>query len=490
MEVTTIRPLLAPLVSILCAGLVFVTGKSAFLRRFWSLSAATLKLGIVLSMLPGSLAGVVYVTRLIPFTPGISIEFRVDALGMFFGLVSSTLWVLTTIYAIGYMEPEHAKVRFFGFFALTLSTTIGIAFAGNLFTLFIFYEMLTICTYPLVIHEETPEAMKAGRKYLIYTFPAGALILIGIAFTFYLTETTTLSQPGILSLEHGLVNLYSILALFVVGFGVKASIIPLHSWLPTAMVAPTPVSALLHAVAVVKAGVFGLLRVMFNIFGAHLLKELGAGLLLAYIASFTIIGGSVIALLQDNLKRRLAYSTISQLSYIILGTALLTPLSVIGGVLHLANQAFQKITMFFVAGAIERKTGKTKISELEGIGHQMPWTMGAFTVSSLGFIGVPLFAAFITKWYICRGALEAHQPVFVAVMLISSLLNATYWFPIIHSAYFKQPETKYKVNEASWTLLLPTLICALYIIVLGTFSTVPGLPLSLARTAVRIALKL
>lgn len=490
MEVISIRPLLAPLVSILCAGLIFTTGKSTFLRRFWSLSAAVIKLGIVLSMLPGSLAGIVYATKLIPFTPGLGIEFRADALGMFFGLVSSTLWLLTTIYAIGYMEQEHAKVRFFGFFALTLSTTIGIAFAGNMFTLFIFYEMLTICTYPLVVHEETPEAMKAGRKYLIYTFPAGVFILLGIASTFNLTGTTTLSQPGILSLQHGVVGLYSILALFMIGFGVKTAIMPLHGWLPSAMVAPTPVSALLHAVAVVKAGAFGILRVMFNIFGAHLLKDLGAGLILAYIASVTIIVGSVFALLQDNLKRRLAYSTISQLSYIVLGAALLTPLSVIGGILHLANQAFQKITMFFVAGAIERKTGKKKISELEGIGHQMPWTMGAFTVSALGFIGVPLFAAFITKWYICLGALEAHQPIFVAVMLISSLLNAAYWFPIIYSAYFKGPKKKYKVDEAPWVLLLPTLICALYIIILGTFSTVPGLPLSLARTAMRFALKL
>ncbi|MCK4777738.1 MAG: oxidoreductase, partial [Actinomycetia bacterium] len=244
-----LRPLLAPAISLFCAIFIFL-GKTDLSRKFWSLTASIVKLLIVISMLPGSLRGIIYVTQLVPFAPGVDINFRVDPLGMFFALVSSTLWLVTIIYALAYMEPEHAKKRFFGFFALAVSTTVGIAFSGNLFTLFIFYELLTIITYPLVIHEETPEAMRAGKKYLIYTLPAGVLILLAICITFYLTGTTTLSQNGILSLKYGTKTLAFLFFAFIAGFGVKAAIMPLHGWLPTAMVAPTPVSALLHAVAV------------------------------------------------------------------------------------------------------------------------------------------------------------------------------------------------------------------------------------------------
>ncbi len=489
MEVSSIRPLLAPAMSMLCAILVFLTGKSALWRRFWSLGAAAIKLGIVLSMLPAALRGTIFFTELAPFTPGISINFRVDQLGLFFGLVSSTLWIVTTIYAIGYMEPEHEKVRFFGFFAICVSTTVGIAFAGNLFTLFIFYELLTIATYPLVIHEETPEALKAGRKYLIYTLTGGTILLLSIAYTFFLSGTVTLSATGVFSKEviaENSRNLVLLFATFIVGFGVKAAIMPLHGWLPSAMVAPTPVSALLHAVAVVKAGVFGISRVIYNVFGLALVKELGVGLVLAYIASFTIIAGSILALLQDNLKRRLAYSTVSQLSYIVMGAALGTPAAVTGSIIHIANQAFQKITMFFVAGSIQRKTGKTEISQMIGIGHKMPITMATFTVSALGFIGVPLIAGFITKWYLCLGSLQAYTFFFVIIMLVSSLLNAAYWLPIVYAAYFKDPlDGDFRMNEAHWTMLYPCIFCAVYVIALGTLAEIPGLPLSLARTFVR-----
>ena len=493
MEISSIRPLLAPAVSLLCAILVFLTGKSTFWRRFWSLGAATIKFGIILSMLPAALRGTIFFTQLVPFTPGISINFRVDQYGLFFGLVSSTLWVFTTIYAIGYMEREHAKVRFFGFFALCVSASVGIAFAGNLFTLFIFYELLTIATYPLVIHEETPEAMKAGRKYLVYTLTGGTIILLSIAFTFYLTGTLTLSKAGIFSKDVIAQNsrlLTLLFAAFIVGFGVKAAVMPLHGWLPTAMVAPTPVSALLHAVAVVKAGAFGMSRVIFNVFGLALVKQLGVGIILAYIAAFTIVAGSILALFQDNLKRRLAYSTVSQLSYIVLGAALGTPAAVTGSIIHIANQAFQKITMFFVAGSIQRKTGKTEISQMVGIGHKMPITMATFTVAALGFVGIPLFAGFITKWYLCLGSLEAGTFFFVIIMLVSSLLNAAYWLPIVYAAYFKEPlDGDMEVNEAHWTMLYPCVICAIYVIALGTFAEIPGLPLSLARTFTQLIFK-
>ncbi len=486
MDVVDIRPLLAPVLSLACGLLVFFSGERVFWRRFWSITAAVVNLGVVYSMLPGVLDGVVYKFALIEFTPGIGLAFRVDALGMFFAIVSSSLWLITTVYAIGYMENEHERARFFGFFALCVSTTIGIAFAENLLTLFLFYEMLTICTYPLVVHEETPEAMKAGRKYLAYTLIGGVFVLLGTAVTFQWAGTLSLAGTGILDMSAGRTGLTLLFAAFVIGFGVKAAIMPLHGWLPSAMVAPAPVSALLHAVAVVKAGAFGILRITFCVFGVDLLQELGITIWLAALASITIVVASMIALTQDNFKRRLAYSTISQLSYIVLGAALLTPLAALGAIVHIANQAFQKITMFFVAGAIQRTTGRTNIHEFAGIGYQMPYTMGAFTVAALGFIGVPLTAGFISKWYLSLGAMESGGWIFVVVMIISSILNAAYFMPIVYMAFFKVPKgTKLHIKEAHWTMLVPTIICAVYVILLGSLAEVPGMPLSLARTAVQ-----
>jgi multicomponent Na+:H+ antiporter subunit D len=486
MEVVDIRPILAPVISFACSGLVFVMGRSVFWRRFWSLSAAATKLIVVMSMLPGTLKGTVYVFKLLDFTPGIGLGFRADALGMFFAVVSSTLWLITTIYAIGYMKPEHAKVRFFGFFALCVSATVGIAFAENLLTLFLFYETLTICTYPLVIHEETPEAMKAGRKYLTYTLLGGAFVLLGSVVTYSLAGTLTLSKPGILSMSSGVTALTWLFVTLVIGFGVKAAIMPLHGWLPSAMVAPTPVSALLHAVAVVKAGAFGLLRVFYNVFGVGVLKQLPVMDWLAWLAVFTILAGSFVAIFQDNFKRRLAYSTISQLSYIILGATLLTPFGATAAIAHIANQAFAKITMFFVAGSIQRTTGKTQVHELAGIGYRMPWTMAAYTVAALSFVGLPLFAGFVSKWYLSLGALESGKWWFALVMIASSLLNAAYWLPIVYLAYFKAPPgARLRIEEAEPALLWPTLICAAYVIMLGLTTQVPGLPFSLAQAAVR-----
>lgn len=486
MEIVDARAALAPAVSLLCAALVFAAADHTFWRRFFSLSAALLKLGIVMSMLPGALKGVVYTFDLVQFTPGVGLAFRADALGMFFSVVSSTLWLLTTIYAIGYMEREPNRRRFFGFFALCVSTTVGVAFAENLLTMFLFYETLTICTYPLVIHEETPEAMRAGRKYLAYTLTGGAFVLLGSIWTYQLAGTMTLSKPGILSLEAGRTQLIALFACLIAGFGVKAAIMPLHGWLPSAMVAPTPVSALLHAVAVVKVGAFGVLRTIYNIFGVALLKELGVCNWLAALAAFTILAASLVAIFQDNFKRRLAFSTISQLSYIVLGASLLTPLAATAAIAHIANQAFAKITMFFVAGSIQRTTGKTTVHELAGIGYKMPYTMAAFTVAALSFIGVPLFAGFVTKWYLSLGALEAGEWWYVVVMLASSLLNAAYWLPVVYIAFFKAPAgAQVEVREAKWTLLVPTLACAAYVIFLGSTASVPGMPLSLAQAAVK-----
>ncbi|MDZ4168168.1 MAG: monovalent cation/H+ antiporter subunit D family protein [Coriobacteriia bacterium] len=485
MEVVDLRPMLAPAISFACAGLVFASRRSRFWLYFWSLSAAAIKLVVVMSMLPGALKGNVYVYNLVDFTPGIGLAFRADALGMFFAAVSSTLWLITTVYAIGYMEPEHSKTRFFGFFALCVSATVGIAFAENLLTLFLFYETLTICTYPLVVHEQTPEAMKAGRKYLAYTLIGGAFVLLGSVVTYDMAGTLTLSKPGILSLSAGVGPLSWLLFAFVIGFGVKLAIMPLHGWLPSAMVAPTPVSALLHAVAVVKAGAFGLLRVFYNVFGVTLLRELPLVSWLSWVAVFTIFAASFIAIFQDNFKRRLAYSTISQLSYIVLGATLLTPYGATAAIAHIANQAFAKITMFFVAGSIQRTTGKTQVHEFAGLGYRMPYTMGAYTVAALSFVGFPMFAGFITKWYLSLGALQAEEWWFALVMVVSSLLNAAYWFPIVYIAFFKVPPgTEIDIREARPTLLWPTLICAAYVILLGLTTQVPGMPFSLAEAAV------
>jgi multicomponent Na+:H+ antiporter subunit D len=484
-EVYDIRPILAPTISLVCAGMVFLLGQNKHWRRFWMLSAAVIKLVVVMSMLPGSLAGTVYVFNMIDFTPGIGIGFRADALGMFFAVVSSTLWLFTTVYAIGYMKGEGQRVRFFGFFSLCVSTTVGLAFAENLLTFFIFYEMLTICTYPLVIHDETPEAFRAGRKYLTYTLIGGACILVGAVMVFDATGTLSLSQPGILSTDIGYSTLALIFALFIGGFSVKAAVMPLHGWLPSAMVAPTPVSALLHAVAVVKAGAFGILRTIYNVFGVDVLKEVGFTIPLAALAGFTIIAASLVAVFQDNFKRRLAFSTISQLSYIVLGASLLTPFAATAAIVHIANQAFPKITMFFVAGAIQRKTGKTAVHELAGIGYRMPWTMGAFSVAAMSFIGMPLFAGFITKWYLSLGALESTDYWVLFIMIASSMLNAAYFLPIIYLAFFKAPPgTEMHIDEAPPTLLVPILICTAYVIILGTTAQVPGMPFSLAEAAV------
>jgi multicomponent Na+:H+ antiporter subunit D len=485
-EVVDARAALAPAISLVCAALVFASADNTFWRRFFSIAAALAKLVIVMSMLPGSLRGVVYTFNLVEFTEGVGLAFRADALGMFFSVVSSTLWLVTTIYAIGYMEREPNRRRFFGFFALCVSTTVGVAFAENLLTMFLFYESLTICTYPLVIHDETPEAMKAGRKYLIYTLTGGAFVLLGSIVTYQLAGTMTLSQPGILPLAAGRTTLTMLFVALIAGFGVKAAIMPLHGWLPSAMVAPTPVSALLHAVAVVKVGAFGILRTIYNIFGVALLRELGVCTWLAGLAAFTILAASVVAIFQDNLKRRLAFSTISQLSYIVLGASLLTPLAATAAIVHIANQAFAKITMFFVAGSIQRTTGKTTVHELAGIGFRMPYTMAAFTVAALSFIGVPLLAGFVTKWYLSLGALEAGEWWYALVMLASALLNAAYWLPVVYTAFFKtEPTAEVEVHEAHWTMLGPTLVCAVFVIFLGATVSVPGMPFALASAAVK-----
>ena len=465
------KPLLAILVSLAASALILLSGKRPNLREAWTILAAGAKFLIVLSMAPSVLNGQILEYTMVTLTPGISLQFRVDAFGLFFGLLASGLWIVTSIYSIGYMRglQEHAQTRYFFCFALAISATIGVAFSANLLTLFLFYEILTISTYPLVAHKETPEALAAGRKYLAYLLTSAAVILFSIAYTYRLTGSLDFVGGGFLTGHGTPAALRLLFVTFILGFGTKAAFMPIHEWLPTAMIAPTPVSALLHAVAVVKAGVFCCLRVIDFVFGPSLLLDLNLWLILCYFVSFTIIGASLLALAQDNLKKRLAFSTISQLSYIVLGAALITPSALLGSILHIAFHGFMKITLFFCAGAIFVKTGKENISEMNGIGRQMPLTLGAFAVGAIGLAGIPPVCGYLSKWYLCLGSLEAKELVFGLILMTSSLLNVAYFFPIIYNAFFKKGDGKEPPHrgEASWWMVGPILICALMSIILG-----------------------
>ncbi|MBI5417010.1 monovalent cation/H+ antiporter subunit D family protein [Candidatus Poribacteria bacterium] len=491
-EVESIRPIIVVFISFFFSILIFLTGNlSDDLRSVWSLLAATIKFSVLASMVPAILEGTIFKAVLFQIAPGITLMLRLDAFGAFFGLLSSMLWFISTIYAIGYMEQEKELTRFFGFFALCVCATMGVAFAGNMFTLFLFYEMLTICTYPLLIHDQTPLALKVGKKYLIYTLTGSAFLLFSITMTCHLVGNADLNKNGIFNSIDNPILIQSLFFTYIFGFGIKAVIMPLHSWLPDAMIAPTPVTALLHAVAVVKVGVFGIIRTVFNIFGYSLVKEFNLTIWLAYIASFTIIAASIMAIYQNNLKRRLAYSTISQMSYITMGISLLTASSVTGGIMHMAHQAVMKITLFFCAGSIQKKSGKKYISDMQGIGWSQPITMICFSIAALGMIGMPPLVGFISKWYLGIGSMEADKPFFIFIILLSSLLNAIYYLPIIYIAFFKRAENETKpiVSEPHWTIVLPCIITAFYTIGLGIFSNLPGFPLSLAKIAANNFLK-
>lgn len=475
MEITSIKPLLAVLASLICAFLIVLSRKHKNVREFWTILASVIKFLIVFSMIPVILRGDTLVYEVISILPEIPFKFRVDAFGLFFGVLASFLWILTSFYSIGYMRSlkEHSQTRYFACFAIALSSTVGIAFAANLFTLFIFYEILTLSVYPLVIHKETTEARRAGIKYLVYTLSGGVVLLLAIILTYSFTGTLEFANNGFLAGKASKEMLQLLFVIFIIGFGVKSTIMPLHSWLPTVMIAPTPVSALLHAVAVVKVGIFGVVRVIYFVFGLDLMSELGLGIPLAYFVSFTIIVASMFALVQDNLKRRLAYSTISQLSYIILGAALLTPSGLMGGILHIAHHAFMKITLFFCAGAIYVVTHKKNISEMNGIGRKMPITMLMFFIAVLGMCGFPPICGFISKWYLLLGSMEANQLPLVIVLLTSALLNVAYFFPIIFVAFFKKADKGSEFKEAPIFILLPLTLTAIISIMIGIWPEAP-----------------
>jgi formate hydrogenlyase subunit 3/multisubunit Na+/H+ antiporter MnhD subunit len=441
-DVASLRPLAAVLVSALAIVPILLSSRRPNLREGWTLLAAVTGLGVVASMVPGVLAGTVYVTELGTFVPGVEFTLRADPLGVLFGLLASLLWLVTSFYSIGYMRglDEHDQTRYFAAFAGSVSAAVGVAFAANLLVLFVFYELLTVATYPLVAHDETAEARAAGRKYLAYTFTGGVAVLAGAILVFWVTGTTAFTPGGIAALATAdPVLARAAFALLAGGFGVKAALMPLHSWLPDAMVAPTPVSGLLHAVAVVKSGVFGIARVILDVYGPGLSTDLGVGIALAAVAAFTLVVSSIIALRQDNLKRRLAFSTVSQLSYIVLGLAVLNPVSLVGGLLHIPAHAFMKLTLFFCAGAIHVETHTDDISSMAGIGQRMPLTMTAFGVAALGMAGIPLLAGFVSKYFLLIGTISAGHVVFTAALLVSGVLNIAYFWPVVYTAFFESP---------------------------------------------------
>jgi multicomponent Na+:H+ antiporter subunit D len=396
---------------------------------------------------------------------------------MVFALVASFLWIVTVLYSMGYMRglQEHAQTRFSACFALALFGAIGCAFADNLFTLYLFYEVVSITTYPLVAHHQDQEGYEGGRKYLVYlTATAKLLVLPAMVLIYVQCGTLDFSdniRTGVFPAGSSRLLVTAVYACLILGFA-KNAVMPFHHWLPGAMVAPTPVSALLHAVAVVKVGVFATTRVMLYVFGVDTMSALNLGIPTAYFVSFTILAASLIALSKDDLKARLAYSTVSQLSYVILGVALLTPAGISGGIVHIANHAFSKITLFFCAGAIYVATRRKNISEMRGLGRVMPLTFASFAVASLSMIGVPLVAGFVSKWFLLVGAVNAHQMVILGVLLASTILNAAYFAPIVYQAYFGQPsegDSHAGLKEAPFAILAPLMLCAVLTVVVGLY---------------------
>jgi multicomponent Na+:H+ antiporter subunit D len=426
------------------AGLILLTGSRPNLREAVTLLTASALFATVLSLYPIVAAGELPGVTLIEMLPGLSLSFEVEPLGMLFALIASFLWIVTTIYSIGYMRGHHEKnqTRFYVFFAIAIASVMGIAFAGNMLTLFVFYEVLTLSTFPLVTHAGTDDAKRAGRVYLgILLGTSIGLQLLALIGTWAIAGTLEFQEGGILEGNITGPAVGILLAMYVFGIG-KAAVMPFHRWLPAAMVAPTPVSALLHAVAVVKAGVFTVLKVTVYIFGLDFLTELDVTQWLQIIAAATILIGSLVAMTKDNLKARLAYSTVSQLSYIVLAAMLVTPLAIVGGGMHIAMHAFGKITLFFCAGAILVASHKTEVSQMRGLGKAMPFTMAAFMIGSLSIIGMPPMGGLWSKWYIALGALEAQQIWLVGVLMISSLLNIAYLLPIPIRAFFSAPDEK------------------------------------------------
>jgi len=460
----------------------FLHQESHRLRNALSLGGAVLKLALVVAMLLAVAGGAAYEARL-QLAPGLVILLRVDALALLFLSLSATLWLLTTIYAIAYFGTKAELSRFFGFFSLCVAATTGLALSGSLISFFIFFELLTLSTWPLVAHKQDAPSLKAARLYLLYSLPGSAALLWAVVWLESATGPVLFTEPPDLT---GLdpASLRAIFGLFILGVGVKAALVPLHGWLPAAMAAPAPVSALLHAVAVVKAGAFGVVRVVYDVFGADNVAALGVGTPLAVLASITIVWGSVRALQQREIKKRLAYSTVSQVSYIVLGAALAAPAAMIGGLAHLVHQGLMKITLFFCAGIFDERAGVKRIEGLNGLGARMPWTAACFSLGALGMIGLPPMAGFVSKLYLGLGGLEAGAPWVLGVLAASTLLNATYFLPLLYRLWFLPESADASGDEAAPALVVPAVITALASLAVGLLAASPISPLGWAELIV------
>lgn len=470
---------------LLPAGISALTGLPGIPGPRWrglvNLASAAAKLAVVAWALAGVARGEIYEWRY-ALVPGLELVLQLDALSLLFITLSSLLWLITTAYAIGYLRGTPNQARFFLFFNLCIMATTGIALSGSLITFFVFYEVLTLATWPLVVHKGDATSIKAGRTYLIYTMSGSAALLAGIVWLETGAGPVVFADGADLS-AHSPAALAAIFALLIGGLGVKAAIVPFHAWLPAAMAAPAPVSALLHAVAVVKAGAFGIIRVIYDVFGIENVASLGLGLPLAVIASISILYSSVQALRQSEIKPRLAYSTASQLSYIILGASLAGPYALIGGLTHLVHQGIMKITLFFAAGALEKRTGVHSLDALDGMGRHMPLTMTAFTIGALGMIGLPPTAGFVTKWYLSIGGLQTGAGWVVAVLAASTLLNAAYFLPPVYRAWMKPAREDQPAppgGRRPWLLIAPAAITAAVTLLAGLLAGLAWSPLGWA----------
>jgi formate hydrogenlyase subunit 3/multisubunit Na+/H+ antiporter MnhD subunit len=435
----SLLPLLVVLAPSLTAAVVIATRRNERVRDAALVVGAVLTFALVASLVPSVLAGEAPITELFELMPGMALSLKMDGMALVFALLAAFLWVLASPYAIGYLRGDAAEnqTRFMAFYALCLSTAFGVAMAADLLTFFIFYELLTIATYPLVTHKGDAKAIAAGRRYLGYLVTGGALVLLATTIVYQQTGELAFRSGGFVG--DAMTDAVVIVAflLFAIGFGTKAGLMPLHAWLPAAMVAPTPVSALLHAVAVVKAGVFAFGRLIGFVFGPDVLAGIGIHTVLSVVAATTIVVASFVALRQDHLKRRLAYSTIAHLAYIVLGFSLLSATAFEGSLLHIVNHGILKITLFFAAGALHVHLHLDHVSELDGVGRRMPFTMGAFALASLGLAGLPLMGGFLSKWHLVLGAYEGGSTWAALVMTGSGLLTAGYLFPVVHRAFFR-----------------------------------------------------
>lgn len=461
--------------------------------EFWSFVAAGVTLLATTGLFAGVKAGQEASLTVLTFAPGLDLTLRVDALGLTFALLASVLWVLATLYSTGYVRDNTLKhrSRYYACFAASIGAALGVAFAGNLLTFLLFYEALTLATYPLVLHKETPEAARAARRYLVFALSGGMLLTIATVWIHALTGTLAFVPGGFMQGSGATSVLGIVFLCAIIGTGVKAAIMPFHSWLPAAMVAPSPVSALLHAVAVVKAGVFGCMRVLGYVFGPESLAYVPWSKILLAFCIATIVIGSLIALRQQNLKKRLAYSTIVHLSYIVFGAALLTPNGFNGALLHMVNHGLAKITLFFCAGAIYATYHYTEVGQLKGLAKRMPWTCAAFTIGSLSLVGVPGFSGFISKLFLARGAVDAQETVYAFVLIGASLFTAAYLLPIIRAFYFGVPaphaghdHDEPARGEARLALRLPLVATALLVIAFGAVPALVNAQYELAQTAV------